>query len=118
MITNRVLMIVVAITAAATGTAKAQVKSPQTGASIYSSNELAIVCRNKALSRAVKLDPLVVRRLLDSIYTSDQVNGATSRTIEPKATSVSPAERFDPNTNPDADRLERASPKLCTVCSS
>ncbi|MEH2567727.1 hypothetical protein [Bradyrhizobium sp. AZCC 2289] len=75
----------------------------------FTSDELAIISRNAALSGIVKEDPWVVRILLDAI---DRVQPVVSnQAAETPLPPGEPPASFDPNKNPDVERLQRASPE-------
>jgi hypothetical protein len=75
----------------------------------FTSDELAIITRNAALSGIVKEDPWVVRNLLDKIDETQSVvsNQATETPLPPEQ----PPDSFDPKENPDVERLQRVSPE-------
>lgn len=81
---------------------------PQTSPGItFSATETAIIVRNAVLSKAVASDPAIVRRVLDEFAKMD--TGMTTKRTTAPSPDARPA--FDKQTNPDLNRLERASPE-------
>lgn len=109
--TRRDLMIIAAMLAVMADPATAELRGVPKGAPNFTKDELLIISRNQALSQVVKVDPWVVRRLLDTLDESDERRSMSNRAAEPLGPTRQPPEIFDPNANPDAERLQRASPE-------
>jgi hypothetical protein len=75
----------------------------------FTRDELTIIARNEALAKVVKDDPWVVRNLLDNIDRAQPP--ISNQAIETPRPPEPPPNSFDPNENPDVERLQRASPE-------
>lgn len=109
--TRRDLMIIAAMLAALADPAIAELQGVPKGAPAFTAYELLFISRNQALSQVVKIDPWVVRRLLDTLDEPDKRRSMSNRAAEPQVPSRPSSELFDPAANPDAERLQRASPE-------
>lgn len=109
--TRRDLMVIAAMLAMMADPAIAELRGVPKGAPNFTKDELLIISRNQALSQVVKVDPWVVRRLLDTLDDPNERGIISNRAAEPQLPSGRPTELFDPNANPDAERLQRASPE-------
>ena len=105
--TRRELMVIAAMLGVMTDPAIAELRGVPKGAPDFTTDELLMIWRNLALAEAVKVDPWVVRGLLDSLERPGEHEAVSGRTAEPRL----PSELFDHKANPDADRLQRASPE-------
>jgi hypothetical protein len=104
---QKLLMMLAVAIAMIARPACAELQSVPKSAPEFTSDELAIINRNAALSGIVKDDPWVARNLLDAL---DRVQSPVSKqTIE--TSQVQPPDSFDPKENPDVERLQRASPE-------
>jgi hypothetical protein len=105
---KRLMMLAVAIAMIAEP-ACAQLQGVSKSAPEFTSDELAIIARNTALAKTVKDDPWVVRNLLDKIEQAQ--SPISNQAIDTPPPPEQSPDSFDPNENPDVERLQRASPE-------
>jgi hypothetical protein len=107
---NHLMVLAVAIAMIAEP-AHAELQGVPKSAPEFTSDEMVIISRNAVLSGIVKEDPWVVRNLLDAIDHGDDQARASNNVVEPPLPPSQPPDSFDPNENPDVERLQRASPE-------
>ncbi len=107
----RNLMVIATILAMIADPARAELRGVPTGTPDFTKDELQIISRNQALSQVAKIDPWVVRKLLDTLDKFDERPSITNRAADPLKSTRQTPEIFDSHTNPDAERLQRASPE-------
>jgi hypothetical protein len=78
----------------------------------FSAADRAVIARNELLRSVVEQDPALVRRALDALANLDDAQARTdmSSSSSPAAPSTSQPPSA-PSSNPDLDRLDRASPE-------
>lgn len=109
--TRRELMVIATMLAAMAEPAIAELRGEPKGVPNFTTDELLVISRNLALSEVVKIDPWVVRRLLDTLDRPSEHRTVSGRATEMQLPVKSSSELFDPKVNPDAERLQRASPE-------
>ena len=77
----------------------------------FSLAETEVIKRNVALSSLVSDDPWVVRRMLDALAGIDEHHDVAPLARQMDLPPEQAPESFDPDKNPDVERLQRASPE-------
>lgn len=103
-------LLVVAAAMVLADVAQADLVGVQASPPTFSREESQVIERNAALSKAVKGDPWIVRRLFDA--TSEQpIPSVQSVQPDDDKQAVPPVEELEPASNPDLPRLQRVSPE-------
>jgi hypothetical protein len=89
----------------------AQTNSGKRANPAFSQAESEIIHRNATLTLLVNDDPWVVRRFLDALADVEAHKSLMSRDGQINVPTEKPPESFDPDENPDVDRMQRASPE-------
>jgi hypothetical protein len=93
--------------------AHTQLRGSTDASPVFSEADRTVIERNETLRSIVKKEPALVRRVLDALAEIEEVQmRAGPMTNNPRATRT-PSGRpaGQPSSNPDLDRLERASPE-------
>jgi hypothetical protein len=85
------------------GHAGAQLRGSTDAAPLFSAADRVVIARNEMLRLIIEQDPWLVRRALDVLATIDDVQTRTAPSGAGRSAGQS--------SNPDLDRLERASPE-------
>jgi hypothetical protein len=103
-------LLVVAATIVLADVARAELVGVRASPPTFSREESQIIERNAALSKAVKADPWIVRRLFDAAAPQP---GPSVQSVQPDddKQAAPPLEELDPASNPDLPRLQRVSPE-------
>jgi uncharacterized membrane protein len=92
--------------------ARAQLRGAAEAPPQFSAADRAVIERNEMLRSIIEVEPALVRRVLDTLARTQDVQ--TPRDIRretPRIAPRSPEPLLDRTKNPDLDRLERSSPE-------
>ena len=99
----------VALLVATAGRAGAELRSAP-DRPLFSEEDWQVIARNEALTSSLEENPWAVRRAVDAIKTLEtETKGFQPQPRKPRGAQSSPPPEWDPQTNPDLDRLQRAS---------